>query len=65
MDHAGISAAGLIAYIQILFQHAYFQTVPGHFPGNGAAHHAAADNDYIIQLFHAVFLLKDYHKFIL
>ena len=59
MDHTGIPAAGLIANIQVLFQYAYFQTVSGHFPGNGAAHHTAANNDYIIQLFHAAFLLKD------
>ena len=48
MDHAGITSAGLIAYVQILLQHTDFKGVSGHFPGNGAAYHAAADNEYII-----------------
>ena len=48
VDHAGIASAGLITYVQIFLQHTDFQGVSGHFPGNGTAYHAAADNEYII-----------------
>ena len=52
VDHPGVAPAGLIAHVQIFLQYADFQAVPAHFPGNGAAHHAAADDQHIIKLLH-------------
>ena len=50
VEHAGVAAAGLGAHVALLFQHRDAQPVAGQLSGDGAAHHAAADNDYVVGL---------------
>lgn len=52
VEHAGVAPTGLGADVALLLQHGDAQLVPGELPGDGAAHHPAADDDDIIGLLH-------------
>ena len=65
MHHRRVAAAGLVADIQILFQHRNVQLVPGKFPGNRTAHHTGADDDHIVLFPHGNHLSFLFHIFAL
>ena len=58
VQHAGVAAAGLGADVAFLFQHGHGQLVAGQFARDGAAHHAAANDDDVIAL-HGRFSFPD------
>ena len=52
VDDGGVGLALTVADIVGLFQQQRLDPVPGQFPGNATAHHAAADDDHVIHFVH-------------
>ena len=56
VHHRRVAAAGLVADIQIFFQHCNAQFVARKFACNGAAHDTRTDDDHIVLFFHGIHL---------
>ena len=56
VHHRRVAAAGLVADVQIFFQHCNAQFVARKFACNGAAHDTRTDDDHIVLFFHGIHL---------
>ena len=56
VDDCRVAAAGLVADIQIFFQHGNVQLIAGQLACNGAAHNARTDDDHIVLFLHGIHL---------
>ena len=56
VHHRRVAATGLVADIQIFFQHCNAQFVARKFACNGAAHDTRTDDDHIVLFFHGIHL---------